>query len=90
MSFLCLNKLVLNVPVWTTRWPLGHYAHIEGDLLISSDVVAESSNSEPLNHSFWEGKDMAVIHVASIDQLLLTLKALWFWLIDCVVVDIES
>lgn len=42
-----LNKLVRNDPFWTTRtltaecmlWPLGHYARIEGDLLISSDVV---------------------------------------------------
>lgn len=93
-----LNKLVLNVSVWTTRtltaecmvWPLGHYAHIEGDLLISSDGVDGSSNSEPLNHSLWEGKDVAVIPVASIDQLVLPLKALCFWLIDYVVVDIEG
>lgn len=85
-----LNKLIHNDPFWTTRtltaecmlWPLGHYARIEGDLLISSDVVYGSSNSEPLNHSLWEGKDTAVIPVASIDQLLLTLKALCFWLID--------
>lgn len=42
-----LNKLVRNDPFWTTGtltaecmlWPLGHYARIEGDLLISSDVV---------------------------------------------------
>ena len=42
-----LNKLVRNDPFWTTGtltaecmlWPLGHYALIEGDLLISSDVV---------------------------------------------------
>lgn len=71
-------------------WPLGHCAQIEGDLLISSDVGDESSNSEPLNHSLWEGKGTAVIPVASIDQLVLTLKALCFRLIDCAVVDIEG
>lgn len=48
-------------------WPLGHYAHIEGDLLISSDLVDESTESEPLNHALWEGKDTAVIPVAAID-----------------------
>lgn len=58
--------------------------------MISSDLVDESTNSEPLNHTLWEGKDTAVIPVASIDQLVLTLKALPFWLIDCFVVDIEG
>lgn len=57
-------------------WPLGCYAHIEGDLLISSDLVDENTNSEPLNHALWERKDTAVTPVASIDQLVLTLKAL--------------
>lgn len=57
-------------------WPLGHDAHIEGDLLISSDLVDESTDSEPLNHALWEGKDAAVIPVAAIDQLVLPSRAL--------------